>query len=89
MGSKRETHVSPQGDETSSFGKILFFRFQVISDVELGKLIAIIRKFGMEFRESLVFDRIGEELRQFCAAHTVDEVRNVHIWIGLHDFADL
>lgn len=28
----------------------------------------------MEFKEQLVFDRIREELRIFCANHTIDEV---------------
>jgi len=35
-----------------------------------------VKKFGLEFHETLVFDRIFEELRIFCANHTVDEVYN-------------
>jgi len=30
----------------------------------------------MEFKQTLVFDRIKEELRIFCANHTIDEVYN-------------
>jgi regulator of protease activity HflC (stomatin/prohibitin superfamily) len=36
----------------------------------------LVKKFGLEFHEVLVFDRIYEELRIFCANHTVDEVYN-------------
>jgi hypothetical protein len=36
----------------------------------------LVKKFGLEFHSILVFDRIYEELRIFCANHTVDEVYN-------------
>ncbi len=49
---------------------------QVISDVEVTQLVAMIRQYGMEFKEALVYDRIREELRIFCANHTIDEVYN-------------
>ena len=39
-------------------------------------LLKLIRKFGMEFRSPLIFDRVKEELRTFCANHTIDEVIN-------------
>ena len=53
-----------------------FSNIQVLSDVKTEKLIPLIKKFGLEFREALIFDRISEELRIFCANHTVDEVYN-------------
>lgn len=56
---------------TNTFNKI-----QVISDVDINTLVPLVKKFGMEFREALIFDRIFEELRTFCANHTVDEVYN-------------
>ena len=34
------------------------------------------KKFGTNFKKALVFDRIKEELRIFCANHTIDEVYN-------------
>ena len=34
------------------------------------------KKFGTDFKKALVFDRIKEELRIFCANHTIDEVYN-------------
>jgi regulator of protease activity HflC (stomatin/prohibitin superfamily) len=48
----------------------------VISDVRPTSLVSLVKKFGLEFHEVLVFDRIYEELRIFCANHTVDEVYN-------------
>merc|ERR1712141_723010 len=53
-----------------------FSKVQVISDVKEGQLIPLIKKYGLEFRDALIFDRISEELRIFCANHTVDEVYN-------------
>jgi len=53
-----------------------FTNIQVLSDVRLNMLVPLIKKFGMEFRKALIFDRIYEELRTFCAKHTVDEVYN-------------
>jgi len=53
-----------------------FSNIQVLSDVKVEKLIPLIKKFGLEFRDALIFDRISEELRIFCANHTVDEVYN-------------
>jgi len=53
-----------------------FNNVQVISDVKPTSLVYLVKKFGLEFHEVLVFDRIYEELRIFCANHTVDEVYN-------------
>ncbi len=49
---------------------------QVLSDVDVKELVNMIRYYGMEFKHALVFDRIREELRIFCANHTIDEVYN-------------
>ena len=53
-----------------------FNNVQVISDVKPTSVVALVKKFGLEFHDTLVFDRIYEELRIFCANHTVDEVYN-------------
>ncbi len=47
-----------------------------MSNVKQDMLIELIRTFGMNFKDALVYDRIREELRIFCANHTVDEVYN-------------
>lgn len=56
--------------------KNTFNGIQVITDINTQKLIPMIRRFGLEFRQALIFDRVGEELRIFCANHTIDEVYN-------------
>merc|ERR1712025_497906 len=38
----------------------------------------MIRKYGMGFKEVLIYDRIREDLRIFCAGKTIDEVYNEH-----------
>ena len=53
-----------------------FHNVQVISDVSPASLVQLVKKFGLEFHKTLVFDRVYEELRIFCANHTVDEVYN-------------
>jgi len=53
-----------------------FHGVQVITDVKPASLVHLVKKFGLEFHSTLVFDRIFEELRIFCANHTVDEVYN-------------
>ena len=50
------------------FHNLFFFR---------DKVIHLTRKFGPKIKENLVYDRIGEELRTFCANHTIDDVFNV------------
>merc|ERR1712047_65803 len=40
----------------------------------MGKMV---KTFGLQFRQALIFDRVKEELRIFCANHTIDEVYNV------------
>jgi regulator of protease activity HflC (stomatin/prohibitin superfamily) len=54
-----------------------FHAIQVLSNVDVEYIIPLIKKFGMQFRQALVFDRVAEELRTFCANHTVDEVNSL------------
>ena len=53
-----------------------FKDIQVISRVRQEKLVPLVRKFGIKFRESLIFDRVKEELRIFCANNSIDDVYN-------------
>ena len=55
---------------------ISFIGIQVISSVKIEKLIPLIKLYGMEFKRVLIYDRIAEDLRIFCANHTIDEVYN-------------
>merc|ERR1719341_1827469 len=53
-----------------------FKEINVITLVRKEKLVYMAKKFGVDFKKSLVFDRIKEDLRKFCANHTIDEVYN-------------
>ena len=53
-----------------------FQEISVITRVNKNKLTQMIKKFGLHFKDALVFDRIKEELRIFCANSTIDEVYN-------------
>ena len=43
-----------------------FHNIQVISDVKPTSLVALVKKFGLEFHETLVSDRISEEQKYFA-----------------------
>jgi len=53
-----------------------FNAIQVISLVPQEKVVPLIRQYGMEFKNALVFDRIAEELKIYCAGHNIDDVYN-------------
>merc|ERR1711935_722744 len=56
--------------------EIIFHDIQVLSSVDLSQLLGLVKKFGSEFRRVLIYDRVSEDLRLFCANHTIDEVYN-------------
>ena len=41
-----------------------------------GKVLQLMRKFGRNFQRALIFDRVSEHLRKYCADHDIDEVYN-------------
>jgi len=53
-----------------------FNEVQVITSLKMDKLVYMLKNYGPEFKKALVFDRIKEELRIFCANSTIDEVYN-------------
>jgi len=53
-----------------------FNEITTITRIYQANIIGMTKKFGPEFKKALVFDRIKEELRIFCASHTIDEVYN-------------
>ena len=56
--------------------EITFNEITAITRIYQGNIIGMTKKFGSEFKRVLVFDRIKEELRIFCASHDIDEVYN-------------
>jgi len=59
--------------------EIVFHGIQVLSSVDLAQLLSLVKKFGSEFRRVLIYDRVSEDLRLFCANHTIDEVILIYI----------
>ena len=53
-----------------------FKEITAIIKIHKSKTVNMIKKFGLNFKTTLVTDRIEEELRIFCANHTIDEVYN-------------
>ena len=86
----REIKIRPQTETmadvrpvTRDGFEITFHEIQVISSVEVSQLIALVRKFGSEFRRVLIYDRVSEDLRLFCANHTIDEVSILLIFFNI------
>jgi len=72
-----ETHTLKPMEAVTKDGITNSFReVNVITRVTKEKLVFLIKKFGIDFKQYLVFDRIKEDLRIFCANHTIDEVYN-------------
>ena len=40
------------------------------------KLFFLVKRYGIEFKQTLVYDRIKQHLREFCANNTIDDVYN-------------
>jgi len=55
---------------------IMFQGISVLSRTTKSKVISLIKKYGKDFKKVLIFDRIKEDLRIFCANKTIDEVYN-------------
>jgi len=53
-----------------------FKNIQVITKINDRKVIKMVKDYGPEFRSALVFDRIAEEIKTFCANNTIDQVYN-------------
>jgi len=53
-----------------------FREIQAITTVKKDKIITMTKQFGIEFKNVLIYDRIKENLRIFCANHTINEVYN-------------
>lgn len=69
-------HLEPVLAITKDGIENTFREITVITTITKEKLIFMIKKYGMEFKRTLVVDRIKEDLRIFCANHTIDEVYN-------------
>jgi len=68
------TTIDPIMTITKDGIQVNFIDVQVISRVKQKQLVEMIRTYGVKFRGALIEDRVREELRKFCANHTIDDV---------------
>jgi regulator of protease activity HflC (stomatin/prohibitin superfamily) len=54
-----------------------FREITIITTIRKDKLFKMVKAYGNEFKRTLVYDRIKEDLRIFCANNTIDDVYNV------------
>jgi len=83
VGEVKMVQVRPQTDTLYTMTAIskdgvesIFNDVQVISKVKKQNLVKMVKSYGLRFRKALIFDRVKEELRIFCANHTIDQVYN-------------
>jgi len=83
VGEVKMVQVRPQTDTLYTMTAIskdgvenTFNDVQVISRVKKENLVKMVKSYGLRFRKALIFDRVKEELRIFCANHTIDQVYN-------------
>ena len=56
--------------------EINFDHISVLSRTNASHVLKLIKTFGIEFKQVLIYDRIKEDLQIFCANKTVDEIYN-------------
>merc|ERR1711862_757695 len=75
--------VRPLKDIVNSFSavtkdaiQIHFHDVEVISSVPQEHVLWLVKKFGVNFRTVLVFDRLREEVKRYAFGHDIDDVYN-------------
>jgi len=56
--------------------EITFKGVSVLSKTKKNEVVHLIKEFGMDFKTVLIYDRVREDLRIFCANKTIDQVYN-------------
>jgi len=56
--------------------QITFHDIEVISSVPQENVPWLVKKFGVDFRTVLVYDRLREEVKRYCFGHDIDDVYN-------------
>jgi len=56
--------------------EVEFQGISVLSRTRRSKVIYLIKEYGMDFKDVLIYNRIREDLRIFCANATIDDVYN-------------
>ena len=52
----------------------IFRDVQVISSLDVDKVLQLVRRFSPKLKKILVYDRVAEAIQVFCANHSIDEV---------------
>ena len=83
LTSMEQVQIRPQTDTLPPMAIVtrdgiqnVFKDVQIISRVDVDKVVFMVQRFGLVFRQALVYDRVKEELRIFCANNTIDDVYN-------------
>ena len=58
----------------------IFRDIQVISSLDPGQVLELVRRYTPKMKHILVYDRVEEAIQLFCANHSIDEV----IFISYH-----
>ncbi len=60
----------------TSTGVIIYFdRIDVVNQLDRQKAHSTVKRFGVHYDRTFVFDKIAHEINQFCSTHTLHEVR--------------
>jgi regulator of protease activity HflC (stomatin/prohibitin superfamily) len=68
---------------TRSGVRITFGEIRVVNVLNVSAVIPIVRRYGLDYDQELIFRRVEHELCQICSHHTLDEV-----YIGVFDKID-
>ena len=75
--------IRPRSEIVNSFNavtkdaiQITFHDVEVISSVPQEHVLWLVKKFGVNFRTVLVFDRLREEVKKYAFSHDIDDVYN-------------
>jgi len=72
-----ETMLDDVEATTKDGVEITFAGVSVLSRTSKSKVTHLIKRYGTDFKQVLLYNRIKEELRNFCANNTLDEIYNV------------
>eukprot|EP00051_Salpingoeca_urceolata_P022383 m.363839 g.363839 ORF g.363839 m.363839 type:complete len:297 (+) comp19963_c0_seq62:2645-3535(+) len=81
LTSVRQVQITMQTDEVvnvpcgTSGGVVIYFeRIEVVNILAGEHVHNIVKKYGVNYDQPLIFNKIHHEMNQFCSAHTLQEV---------------
>eukprot|EP01126_Amoeba_proteus_P053237 TRINITY_DN647_c0_g2_i11.p1 TRINITY_DN647_c0_g2~~TRINITY_DN647_c0_g2_i11.p1 ORF type:complete len:329 (-),score=53.04 TRINITY_DN647_c0_g2_i11:122-1108(-) len=59
----------------TSGGSVIYFdKIEAVNYLQASKALTTIKKYGINYDRTWIFDRIHHEINQFCSSHTLQEV---------------